>query len=78
MCQFSRGQLCWLVFVNLTQTRGIWEEGTFIEGFPPSDGLWPCCEAFPYLVIDAGGSSWLVLLTQIRDILEEGTSVEGV
>lgn len=28
----------WLVFVNLTRTRAIWEEGTLIKGLPPSAG----------------------------------------
>lgn len=32
--------LCWLVYVNLTQTRDAWEEGTYIGELPAS--LWAC------------------------------------
>jgi hypothetical protein len=34
---FSEDNLCGLVFVSLTQTRVIWEEGITVEEFPPSD-----------------------------------------
>jgi len=30
------GGLCWLILVNLTQTRVAWEEGTSVEALPPS------------------------------------------
>lgn len=34
--------LSWLVFVSVTRTRVIWEEGTSVEKMSPSDwpGLW--------------------------------------
>lgn len=34
--------LHWFVYVNLTQTRVAWEEGTSVEEPFPSEGLWEC------------------------------------
>jgi hypothetical protein len=36
---FVISEVCWLVFVNLTQAPVVWEEGTATEQLPPSD--WP-------------------------------------
>jgi hypothetical protein len=36
---FGGLSLCWLVFVSLTQSRVMWEEGTSNEKMSPSDWL---------------------------------------
>lgn len=39
MAQLSACCVCWLGFVNLSQTRVAWEDGTSVEKLPPS--VWP-------------------------------------
>lgn len=35
--KMARDQVCWLVYVNLTQARVIGEEGTSLEKMSPKD-----------------------------------------
>lgn len=38
-CLSGNWGVCWLLFVNLTHDRVIWEEGTLVHKMPPSE--WP-------------------------------------
>lgn len=62
--------LCWLIFVNFTQTRATLEEGTSVEECLCQTVLFVCCGVSSWLLIDVGElgcNSWqAVLLLGVR------------
>ena len=69
--------VCWSVFVNLTQPRDTWGEGTLVEELPPSDGsvcggIFLIANLWKRAQLTMGGVTPVcVVLDQIRKVTEK-------